>query len=78
MTQSYLGASTSYVTFADRVNAFLAIPAEGTGPFGAVILGHERYGLVQHTLDLTAKLAASGYVGIAPDMYSRWEGDKRP
>jgi carboxymethylenebutenolidase len=76
MTQSYPGTSTSYVTFADRVNAFLAIPADGTGPFGAVILGHERYGLVQHTLDLTAKLAASGYVGIAPDMYSRWDGDK--
>ena len=76
MTQSCPGASTSYVTFGDRVNAFLAIPGEGTGPFGAVILGHERYGLVQHTLDLTAKLAASGYVGIAPDMYSRWEGDK--
>jgi carboxymethylenebutenolidase len=41
-----------------------------------VILGHERYGLVQHTLDLAAKFAACGYVGIAPDMFSRWEGDK--
>ena len=70
------GAVTSTVTFGDRVNAFLAIPERQEGPFGAVILGHERYGLVQHTLDLTAKLAAYGYVGVAPDMFSRWEGDK--
>jgi len=77
MTQTaYPGAITSGVTFGDRVNAFLAVPEKGTGPFGAVILGHERYGLVQHTLDLTAKFAASGYVGIAPDMFSRWDGEK--
>lgn len=72
----YPGALTSTVSFGDRVNAFLAIPEIGTGPFAAVILGHERYGLVQHTLDLTAKWARSGYVAIAPDMFSRWEGDK--
>ena len=76
VAQTYPGAMTSTVTFGDRVNAFVAIPEQGSGPFGAVVLGHERYGLVQHTLDLTAKLAASGYIGVAPDMYSRWEGDK--
>jgi len=73
---TYPGARTSMVTFGDRVEAFLAIPEKGVGPFGAIILGHERYGLVQHTLDLTAKFAEYGYVGIAPDMFSRWEGDK--
>jgi carboxymethylenebutenolidase len=64
------------VTYGDRVTGFLALPEVGTGPFGAVVLGHERYGLVQHTLDLTAKFAAHGLVGLAPDMYSRWDGDK--
>jgi len=73
---AYPGAVTSMVTFGDRVNAFLAMPENQTGPFGAVILGHERYGLVQHTLDLTAKFARYGYVGLAPDLFSRWEGDK--
>lgn len=73
---TYPGAITSTITYGDRVNGFLAIPESGTGPFGAVVLGHERYGLVQHTLDLTAKFAAHGYIGLAPDMYSRWEGDK--
>ena len=72
---SYPGAITSMVTFGDRVKGFLAIPENQTGPFGAVILGHERYGLIQHTLDLTAKFAAHGYIGLAPDLFSRWDGD---
>ena len=72
---SYPGAITSMVTFGDRVKGFLAMPENQPGPFGAVILGHERYGLIQHTLDLTAKFAAHGYIGLAPDLFSRWEGD---
>ena len=64
------------VSFGDQVNAFLALPEAGGDAFGAVILGHERYGLVQHTLDLTARFAASGYLGLAPDLFSRWDGDK--
>lgn len=77
MPTMYPGADTSMVTFGDGVNAFLAMPVVGEGPFPAVILGHERYGLVQHTLDLAAKFAAAGFVGIAPDMFSRWDGDKK-
>ena len=73
---AYPGAATSTVTFGDRVSAFMALPEKGVAPFGAIILGHERYGLVQHTLDLTAKFAACGYVGLAPDLFSRWDGDK--
>ena len=72
---SYPGVITLMVTFGDRVKGFLAMPENQTGPFGAVILGHERYGLIQHTLDLTAKFAAHGYIGLAPDLFSRWEGD---
>ena len=34
----------------------------GWRPLPAVVLGHERYGLVQHTLDLAAKFARDGYV----------------
>ncbi|MFQ6026943.1 MAG: dienelactone hydrolase family protein, partial [Dehalococcoidia bacterium] len=73
---SYPGVQTSFIDYGDRVKGFLAVPDRGEGPFGAVILGHERYGLVQHTLDLTAKFAACGYVGLAPDLFSRWEGDR--
>ena len=31
---------------------------------------------MQHTLDLAAKFARYGYVCIAPDMASHWDGDK--
>lgn len=74
--KQYPGAVTKMVAFGDRVQGFLAEPAEGAGRFPAVVLGHERYGLVQHTLDLAAKFARNGYVCIAPDLFSRWEGDK--
>jgi len=43
---------------------------------GAVVILHERYGLVQHTLDLAQRLAADGYVALAPDLFSRWDGDR--
>jgi len=73
---TYPGAVTSMISYGDRVQGFLAVPGNQPGPFGAVILGHERYGLVQHTLDLAAKFAAHGYIALAPDMFSRWDGDK--
>ena len=74
--EDYPGVRASSVTFGDRVEAFFTLPATGDGPFPAVVLGHERYGLVKHTLDLAAKFARDGYACIAPDLFSRWEGDK--
>jgi len=73
---NYIGAETSWTDIGGGTRAFLAAPKRGPGPYGGVILGHERYGLVQHTLDLTAKWASYGYVCIAPDMASHWDGDK--
>lgn len=46
----------------------LAKPA-GSGRFPCVVIIHERYGLVKHTEDLAEKLAGSGYVVGAPDMF---------
>src|SRR5437016_198874 len=73
---SHIGANTSWVELADGARAFLAMPARFSAPYAAVVLGHERYGLVQHTLDLAAKFASYGYAAIAPDMASHWDGDK--
>jgi carboxymethylenebutenolidase len=42
----------------------------------AVIILHERYGLVQHTLDLAQKLANDGFVAFAPNLFAQWDGDK--
>src|SRR5437867_11244992 len=73
---SHIGANTSWVDLGEGTRAFLALPTRFRAPYPAVVLGHERYGLVQHTLDLAAKFASHGYVAIAPDMASHWEGDK--
>src|SRR4051812_13541136 len=73
---SYPGAETSLVSFGNRVEGFVAVPVKSKSPFPAVVLGHERYGLVKHTLDLAAKFARDGYVCVAPDLFSRWDGDK--
>src|SRR5262245_25461754 len=54
---------------------FLYLP-RSDAPAGAVVILHERYGLVQHTLDLAQRLAADGYVALAPDLFSRWKGDR--
>ncbi len=61
--------------FADGLEAQVSLPA-ASGRAPALIFLHERYGLVQHTLDLAAKAAAEGLVGVAPDLFSRWSGDR--
>jgi carboxymethylenebutenolidase len=48
--------------------AFLAHP-EAAGQHPCIVILHERYGLVKHTEDLAEKLAGSGYVVIAPDLF---------
>jgi len=63
------------VWFGDRLEGVLFLPPT-EGPRPAVIILHERYGLVQHTLDLAARLARDGYVALAPDLFSRWQGDR--
>ena len=63
------------VEFAKDKNACLAVP-DGGGRKPAIIQMHERYGIVQHTTDIAERLAANGYVALAPDMFSRFTGDR--
>jgi len=74
--EGYPQIKTHWVEINPGTKAFVAVPAEGTGPFPAMILGHERYGLVLDTLEQTQKFAAYGYVCIAPDMAAHFAGDK--
>src|SRR5260221_9500301 len=60
--------------FGGDCEGVLYLPRE-TAPAGAVVVLHERYGLVQHTLDLAERLAQDGYVALAPNLFSRWKGD---
>jgi len=50
--------------------AFLAHPTGG-GTFPAVILMHERYGLVKHTKDQAMRCARDGFAVLAPDFFFR-------
>lgn len=61
-------------TVSDRVVGERGVPAfvakpQTAGTYPCVVLLHERYGLVKHTEDLAEKLAGSGYVVIAPDLF---------
>jgi carboxymethylenebutenolidase len=48
--------------------AFVAAP-QGDAKAPAVVVMHERYGLVRHTRDLAERLARDGFVAVAPDFY---------
>jgi carboxymethylenebutenolidase len=50
--------------------AFLAVPA-ASGKLPAIVLMHERYGLVPHTCDLAQRFARDGFVCIAPDFFHK-------
>ncbi len=51
-----------------RLHGYLATP-DGTGPFPAVLMIHEWWGLNRDTARLADALAAEGYVVLAPDTF---------
>jgi carboxymethylenebutenolidase len=48
-------------------HGYLAVPASGSGP-GVVVI-QEWGGLTNHIADVTDRLAAEGFVALAPDLY---------
>ena len=70
------GITPTTVRFGQGITAVRALPkAKGKRP--AVIILHERYGIDQHTKDLTVRLAQAGFVGLAPDLFHRFTGDRK-
>jgi carboxymethylenebutenolidase len=63
--------STVSIPAADgTMPGYLAEPP-GSGPFPAVVVLMEAFGLVPHIEDVTRRLAEEGYVALAPDIYYR-------
>lgn len=64
-------AVTTTIACAGGLPAFLAMPADAAAgnKAPAVLLMHERYGLVAHTRDLAARFAGDGFVCLAPDFF---------
>lgn len=70
------GIEPRMIKYGGGIGAVRALPkAKGARP--AVIILHERYGIDQHTKDLTTRLAQSGFVGLAPDLFHRFAGDRK-
>lgn len=62
--------SLQNVTFASNgstAHGYLALPDSGSGP--GVILIQEWWGLTSHIADVANRLAAEGFVALAPDLY---------
>jgi carboxymethylenebutenolidase len=52
----------------EEIQGFLAV-AEGKGPFPALVVIHEVWGLTDWIKDNAKRLAAKGYVALAADLY---------
>lgn len=52
----------------DKIKGFLAIP-EGDGPFPGIVVIQEWWGLNDWMKEKAKRLAAKGYVALAPDLY---------
>ncbi|MFN5514135.1 MAG: dienelactone hydrolase family protein [Cyanobacteriota bacterium] len=68
-----LSIRTQWVTVPNQdlaIDAYFACP-EGPGPFPAVIVVQEIFGVNAHIRDVTERLAREGYAAIAPALYQR-------
>lgn len=69
-----LPLATGWVKIANgdlQIDAYLAQP-EASGPWPAVIVFQEIFGVNHHIRDVTERVAAEGYVAIAPAIYQRF------
>ena len=59
--------NTTFPSGAGAAHGYLALPSSGSGP--GVIVIQEWWGLTDHIADVTDRLAAEGFVALAPDLY---------
>lgn len=59
--------NVSFPSNGSTAHGYLALPGSGSGP-GVVVI-QEWWGLTSHIKDVTDRLAAEGFVALAPDLY---------
>jgi carboxymethylenebutenolidase len=62
------GEEVTFPSGDDKVKGYLAVP-EGKGPFPAIVVIQEWWGLSDWIKENARRLAAQGYVCLAPDLY---------
>jgi carboxymethylenebutenolidase len=62
-----VGEMVSFSSNGGTTDAYLALPAAGTGP--GVIVVQEWWGLVGHIKNVVDRFAAAGFVALAPDFF---------
>jgi carboxymethylenebutenolidase len=62
-----VGESVTFPGNGRTVGGYLAVPDKDGGP--AVVVIQEWWGLVDHIKDVADRLAATGFVALAPDLY---------
>jgi carboxymethylenebutenolidase len=55
---------------ANQMNAYVSMP-EGNGPFPAVMVFQEAFGVNHHIRSIADRIAKEGYVAIAPELFHR-------
>jgi carboxymethylenebutenolidase len=66
--EKFTGSTVTYLSGKDTVEAYLCVP-EGSGPFPAVRVVHEWWGLNEWVRGSAERLAKEGYVTLAIDLY---------
>ncbi len=62
-----MGEIVEFPSNGSSAQGYLAVPPSGSGP-GVVVI-QEWWGLVPHIRDVADRLAAAGFVALAPDLY---------
>jgi len=60
-----------------EMTTYLARPA-GSGPWPAVLLGFEMFGVTGYLRRVAERLAGAGYVAMVPDFYHRYSSSDSP
>ena len=60
---------TTYQSEDRQLEGYLARP-EGEGPFPAIVVIHEAYGLNENIKDITRRFADQGYIALAVDLFA--------
>ncbi|CAI1051438.1 dienelactone hydrolase family protein [Serratia entomophila] len=72
--QGIHAGQTTIPSQGDELPAYIAKPADHSGPFPVVLVVQEIFGVHEHIQDLCRRLAKQGYLAIAPELYFR-QGD---